>query len=102
MQTTSTEQTQLTTAQILLKLGIPAHRAGYEQLCIAIPHFAKDRTQSMNSELYILHKRDICQRVHSVQHFHDRSGQVLLQESLVLVIVPHSIHKGHKCRIQNY
>lgn len=39
-------------AHLLIELGIPPHRVGYLQLCVAIPIYKKDRQQSMASELY--------------------------------------------------
>ena len=39
---------------ILLELGIPLHRVGYKQLCIAIPAFAANDTQTLSKELYPL------------------------------------------------
>ena len=39
---------------ILLELGIPLHRVGYKQLCIAIPAYAVNDTQTLSKELYPL------------------------------------------------
>lgn len=53
--TTITEQTILTlhaTARMLHELGIPIHRNGYRQLCIAIPCYAQQDIQSLSKELY--------------------------------------------------
>lgn len=40
------------TGSMLHELGFPAHRIGYKQLCIAIPRYAQDSTQSIIKELY--------------------------------------------------
>jgi len=40
------------TVRILLELGIPAHRAGYSQLCIAIPHFSEYKNANLSDGLY--------------------------------------------------
>ena len=52
----SLEQPVLTaqelTSSMLRQLNIAIHRIGYRQLCIAIPRFAKDETQSLCKELY--------------------------------------------------
>lgn len=37
---------------ILLSLQFPAHRIGFQQLCLAIPQFARDTTQSLTKDLY--------------------------------------------------
>lgn len=37
---------------ILLELGIPVHRVGYKQLCIAIPAYAEDDAQTLSKELF--------------------------------------------------
>jgi len=37
---------------ILLNLGLPAHRVGYWYLFVAIPCFAQNPTQSLTKELY--------------------------------------------------
>lgn len=39
-------------AQILHELNFPVYRIGYIQLCIGIPHFFSDFTQSLSKELY--------------------------------------------------
>lgn len=36
----------------LCKLNVPIYLTGYRQLCVAIPIFAKDITQTMCNELY--------------------------------------------------
>lgn len=38
--------------EILREIGIAVHRHGYGQLCVGIPHFAKDTTQNLTKELY--------------------------------------------------
>lgn len=40
------------TENMLLELHVPIHRVGFEQLCIAIPCFARDPAQSLSKELY--------------------------------------------------
>ena len=52
MQTLPVSTPQEVTVSMLLELGIPAHRIGYTQLCIAIPHFSKNKMQCLASELY--------------------------------------------------
>ena len=37
---------------ILREFGIAVHRRGYRQLCIGIPLYARDVTQSLTKELY--------------------------------------------------
>lgn len=37
---------------LLRELGFAAHRVGYQQLCIAIPCYAQDATQSLVKEIY--------------------------------------------------
>lgn len=37
---------------ILFLLQIPVHRIGYKQLCVAIPRFAQDTTQSLSKDIY--------------------------------------------------
>ena len=37
---------------MLRELGIAVHRRGYRQLCIGIPLYARDVTQSLTKELY--------------------------------------------------
>ena len=36
----------------LQELGIPIHRHGYKQLCIAIPYYLENSTRSITKELY--------------------------------------------------
>lgn len=36
----------------LQELGIPIHRHGYKQLCIAIPYYAEHSTRSITKDLY--------------------------------------------------
>lgn len=43
---------QIQTGSMLRGLGFSAHRIGYKQLCIAIPYFAQDYTQSLVKKLY--------------------------------------------------
>lgn len=38
--------------EMLHELRLPVHRLGYKQLCIGIPRFALDDTQSLSKELY--------------------------------------------------
>lgn len=40
------------TITMLHQLGIPVHRNGYQQLCIAVPRYAQDFAQSLSKELY--------------------------------------------------
>ena len=40
------------THQMLTDLNISVHRRGYQQLCVGIPRFALDNTQSLTKELY--------------------------------------------------
>ena len=40
------------TSYMLADLGIPPHRIGYKILCVAIPQFALDDSQSLTKELY--------------------------------------------------
>lgn len=52
-QTTNTfPALQKQAADMLHELGFPIHRLGYKQLCIAIPRFAMDDTQSLTKDLY--------------------------------------------------
>ena len=39
-------------SRMLHELGIPIHRIGYKQLCIAIVRFAGNDSQSLTKELY--------------------------------------------------
>ena len=49
----STETTATAQVQVMLHaLGIAVHRRGYQQLCIGIPLYARDVTQSLTKELY--------------------------------------------------
>ena len=43
---------QVRTGKLLRQLGVPVHRAGYKQLCVALPCFARDDTQMLTKELY--------------------------------------------------
>lgn len=45
---TPTEQT----AQMLQELHIPAHRLGYQQLCLMVPYYREHSFQSMTKDLY--------------------------------------------------
>lgn len=38
--------------RILHELGIPVHRIGYKQLCLAIVHYSQHDIQSLSKELY--------------------------------------------------
>lgn len=40
------------TTDMLHELALPIHRRGYSCLCIGIPRFAPDRSQSLSKELY--------------------------------------------------
>ena len=40
------------TIAMLHELALPIHRRGYKQLCIGIPRFALDDTQSLSKDLY--------------------------------------------------
>lgn len=46
------EDLQILAGKQLQELGIPIHRSGYKQLCIAIPYYAEHSTQSITKELY--------------------------------------------------
>lgn len=46
------EEQQFLVRKQLQALGIPIHRYGYKQLCIAIPYYAEHSTQSITKELY--------------------------------------------------
>lgn len=48
----SITESQRSASSILHELGIPVHRIGYKQLCLAIAYFAQDDTQSLTKELY--------------------------------------------------
>lgn len=52
MQVVTKKVTYEEVSHVLLQLGVPAHRIGFEQLCFAIPRFAEDARQSLNGELY--------------------------------------------------
>lgn len=41
------------TLEMLHELNLPRHRLGYQYLVVAIPYFAKDRTQSLRKDLYL-------------------------------------------------
>lgn len=40
------------TTEMLHELGLPIHRLGYRQLCIAIPYFAQDEGRSLSKDVY--------------------------------------------------
>ena len=42
------------TTRLLRELGVPCHRVGYLQLCMAIPLFAQDARQSLSKDIYPL------------------------------------------------
>lgn len=44
--------TETQTRQMLQQLGFSSQLIGYKALCIAIPHYARDDTQSVTKELY--------------------------------------------------
>lgn len=46
------EDIQKLVGRQLQELGIPIHRNGYKQLCIAIPYYAKHNTRSITKDLY--------------------------------------------------
>lgn len=54
----ATTQPQLTAVpertvnHILHELGLPVHRIGYKQLCLAIVHYSQNDIQSLSKELY--------------------------------------------------
>ena len=50
MQTDSNTNDRM--VSILLELGIPVHRVGYKQLCVAIPAYAEDDAQTLSKELF--------------------------------------------------
>lgn len=54
---------QTPTDRMLLELGFPAHKIGYDALCIGIPRFALDKRQSLSKDLYpyIAEKLDIAE-----------------------------------------
>lgn len=43
---------QILTRQFLHELNIPVHRVGYRHLCIAIPRYAQDVSQSLTKDIY--------------------------------------------------
>lgn len=43
---------QRQTSYMLHELGVPVHRVGYPQLCVGIPRFAENKTQSLTKDLY--------------------------------------------------
>lgn len=43
---------QSQTVSMLHELGVPCHRIGYQQLCMAIPMFAQDERQSLSKDVY--------------------------------------------------
>ena len=43
---------QVQTGILLRELGFPVHRVGYKQICIAVPCYAQDSTQSIIKEIY--------------------------------------------------
>lgn len=45
-------QQQAHAVRLLQELGIPCHLLGYQQLCIALPSYAQNSTQSLSKELY--------------------------------------------------
>lgn len=47
-----TQELHRSASHILHDLGIPVHRIGYKQLCLAITCFSEDDTQSLTKELY--------------------------------------------------
>ena len=55
MRSIETETTlQEQAAGLLRELGIPCHRVGYLQLCMAIPLYALDERQSLSKDIYPL------------------------------------------------
>ncbi len=40
------------TVRMLHELGIPCHRVGYQQLCMAIPMFAQDERRVLSKDVY--------------------------------------------------
>ena len=46
------EDIQKLVGRQLQELGIPIHRSGYKQLCIAIPYYAAHSTHSITKDLY--------------------------------------------------
>lgn len=41
------------TSKMLRELGLPIHRVGFHQLCIGIPQFSTNPTQSLNCDVYL-------------------------------------------------
>lgn len=52
METSTARTHQEQVIQMLHELSFPIHRLGYKQLCIGIPRFALDDTQSLSKDLY--------------------------------------------------
>lgn len=48
----SVVQQNLSTAYVLRELGIPVHRIGYNQLCLAIARYSQDPAQILTKEVY--------------------------------------------------
>ena len=51
---------QVQTGILLRELGFPVHRVGYKQICIAVPCYAQDSTQSIIKEIYPYIARICC------------------------------------------
>ena len=51
-QHTTTHSPGTQTRDMLHELALPIHRRGYACLCIGIPRFAQDHSQSLSKELY--------------------------------------------------
>lgn len=62
-------------SELLLRLGFQSHRAGYEQLLLAVPMFAKDTRQPVNKVIYT-----------AVANQLDLSGPKLVERSIRAVI----------------
>jgi len=62
---TPTEQT----VQMLQELRVPAHRLGYQQLCLIVPYYRENSYLSMTKDLYPwLAKQFDCHTPQAVEH----------------------------------
>lgn len=52
IQTLPTTAPERTVSHILHELGLPVHRIGYKQLCLAIVLYSQNDIQSLSKELY--------------------------------------------------
>ena len=60
---------RIRTSTILHELGLPVHRLGYKQLCVAIPLFSENGMLSLTKELYpFIAQQFGCADWRSVEH----------------------------------